>query len=221
VRLEEDTMRLAISFGLALFIGVTTVGCGTPPADEITGARSALERANASASKDAPASLKAAQDATAALDAEVAAQEAKWFKSYDRTKELAASATAASNKAVADATAARERAAAATAKAAAEARAALRSTAVRAGGNIPTPVKVKNVAPEYPAIAKSARVGGVVQIEATIGPDGKVHDAEVTKSVPLLDQAALNAVKQWEYRPTMVKGVAVPVTVNVAVDFRP
>jgi TonB family protein len=213
VRLEEDTMRLAISFGLALFIGVTTVGCGTPPADEITGARSALERANASASKDAPASLKAAQDATAALDAEVAAQEAKWFKSYDRTKELAASATAASNKAVADATAARERAAAATA--------ARTSTAVRAGGNIPTPVKVKNVAPEYPAIAKSARVGGVVQIEATIGPDGKVHDAEVTKSVPLLDQAALNAVKQWEYRPTMVKGVAVPVTVNVAVDFRP
>jgi TonB family protein len=217
-------MRLATSFGFALFIGVSTVGCGNPPADEIAGARSALERATASAAKEAPDSLKAAQDATAALDAEVAAQDAKWFKSYDRTRELAAAATAASNKAVADATAARERTAAAAAartKAAAEARAALRSTAVRVGGNIPPPVKVKNVAPEYPAIAKSARVGGVVQIEATIGPDGKVHDAEVTKSVPLLDQAALDAVKQWEYRPTMVKGVAVPVTVNVAVDFRP
>ena len=217
-------MRLAISFGLALFIGVTTVGCGNPPADEIAGARSALERATGSAAKDAPDSLKAAQDAAAALDAEVAAQDAKWFKSYDRTKELAASAMAASDKAVADAAAARERAATALAtrtKAEAAARAKLRTTAVRVGGGIAAPVKVKNVVPEYPAIAKSARVGGVVQIEATIGPDGKVHDAEVTKSVPLLDQAALNAVRQWEYRPTTVNGVAVPVTVNVAVDFRP
>jgi TonB family protein len=222
--LREDTMRLATSFGLALLIGMTTVGCGNPPADEIAGARSALERATASAGKDATDSLKAAQSATAALEAEVAVQEAKWFKSYDRTKELAAAAMAASDKAVADAAAARERAATAAAartKAAAEARAALLTSAVRVGGNIRNPVKVKNVAPEYPAIAKSARVGGVVQIEATIGPDGKVHEAEVTKSVPLLDQAALTAVKQWEYRPTMVKGVAVPVTVNVAVDFRP
>jgi TonB family protein len=217
-------MRLAQSCGIALLIGVTTAGCGTPPDDEIASARSALERATASAGSDAPDSLRAAQEATAALDAEVAAQDAKWFKSYDRTRELAASARAASDKAVADATASRERAAAALAartKAAAEARAALRNTAVRVGGRIPAPVKVKNVAPEYPEIAKSARVGGVVQIEATIGPDGKVHDAEVTKSVPLLDQAALAAVRQWEYRPTRVKGVAVPVTVNVAVDFRP
>lgn len=157
----------------------------------------------------------------------MAAQDAKWFKSSDRTKELAASARAASDKATADATAARERAAAALAveaaraKANAEARAVLRNTAVRVGGRIAAPVKFKNVAPEYPAVAKSARVGGVVQIEATIGPDGKVSDAEVTKSVPLLDQAALTAVRQWEYRPTKVKGVAVPVTVNVAVDFRP
>jgi TonB family protein len=218
-------MRLATTFGIALFIGVTAAGCGKPPADDIAGARSALERANASsAAKDAPDSLKAAQDATAALDAEIAAQDAKWFKSYDRTKTLAASAMAASDKAVADANVARERAAAVLAarnKAAAEERAKLRTAAVRVGGPIPPPVKVKNVSPEYPAIAKSARVGGVVQIAATIGPDGKVHDAEVTKSVPLLDQAALDAVKQWEYKPTVVKGVAVPVTVNVAVDFRP
>ncbi len=217
-------MRLALSFGLALFIGVTTAGCGAPPTDDITTARAALEGATAAAAKDAPESLKAAQDATAALDAEVAAQEAKWFKSYDRTKELAGAAMAASDKAVADATAARERAAAARAarvKAEAEERTRLRDTAVKVGGPIRAPTKVKNVEPEYPAIAKSARVGGVVQIQATIGPDGKVRDAEVTKSVPLLDQAALDAVKQWEYRPTMVKGTAVPVVVNVAVDFRP
>jgi TonB family protein len=217
-------MRLAKSFGLALLIGVTAAGCGTPPNDEIAGARSALERATASAGNDAPDSVRAAQEATAALDAEVAAQDAKWFKSYDRTRELAAAARAASDRAVADAAAARERAAtalAARARADAEARATLRNTAVRVGGRIPAPVKVKNVAPEYPAVAKSARVGGVVQIEATVGPDGRVRDAEVTKSVPLLDQAALAAVRQWEYRPTRVKGVAVPVIVNVAVDFRP
>lgn len=217
-------MRLANSFGLALLIGVTAAGCGTPPNDEIASARAALERATATAGSDAPESVRAAREATAALDAEVAAQDAKWFKSYDRTRELAASARAASDKAIADATAARERAAAALAartRAEAEARATLRKTAVRVGRGIPAPVKVKNVAPEYPAIAKSARVGGVVEIEATIGPDGKVQDAEVTKSVPLLDQAALTAVRQWEYRPTRVKGVAVPVIVNVAVDFRP
>ena len=63
----------------------------------------------------------------------------------------------------------------------------------------------------YPAVAKSARVGGTVQVELTIDPDGKVADARVVKSVPLLDQAALDAVKQWEYTPTRVKGVAVPV----------
>lgn len=216
-------MRLALSFGLALCIGVTA-GCGTPPAAEIADARTALERATASAGEHAADSLKAAQNATAELDAELAAQDAKWFKSYDRARTLAVTARATSDKAVADAEAERERAAAVLAartKAEAEERARLRSTAVRVGGRIANPVKIKDVTPEYPPVAKSARVGGLVQIQATIGPDGTVRDAEVTKSVPLLDQAALDAVKQWEYRPTMVRGVAVPVIVNVAVDFKP
>jgi protein TonB len=77
------------------------------------------------------------------------------------------------------------------------------------------------VTPVYPAIAKSNRIGGTVQLELTIGPDGKVADARVLKSVPVLDQAALDAVRQWEYAPTRVKGVAVPVIVNVAIDFQP
>lgn len=217
-------MRIAHSFGLALFVGVMTAGCGTPPADEIASARSALDRARASAGADAADSLKAAENAQAALDAELAAQDAKWFKSYDRARELAATARAAADTAVADATAARERIAAATAariKAESEERARLRSTAVRVGRGVAAPVKIKNIVPEYPPAARSARIGGVVQIQATIGPDGKVRDAEVTKSVPALDDAALAAVKQWEYRPTRVKGVAVPVIVNVAVDFKP
>ena len=54
--------------------------------------------------------------------------------------------------------------------------------------------RLKNVPPVYPPIAQSARVQGVVIIEATIGADGKVKDAKVLRSIPLLDQAALDAV---------------------------
>ena len=71
----------------------------------------------------------------------------------------------------------------------------------------------------YPAIAQSARVGGVVIIEATIGPDGKVIDAKVMRSIPMLDQAALDAVRQWEYTPTLLNGVPVPILMTVTVNF--
>ena len=90
---------------------------------------------------------------------------------------------------------------------------------VRVGGNIKPPVRTKNVPPTYPPIAQSARVQGVVIIEATIGPSGKVTDARVLRSVPLLDAAALDAVKQWEYTPTLLNGVPVPVIMTVTVQF--
>jgi len=90
---------------------------------------------------------------------------------------------------------------------------------VRVGGNIKPPTKIKNVAPVYPPIAQSARVQGVVIIEATIGPDGRVKDARVLRSIPLLDQAALDAVRQWEFTPTLLNGVPVPVIMTVTVNF--
>jgi protein TonB len=90
---------------------------------------------------------------------------------------------------------------------------------VRVGGNIKPPTKTREVKPIYPAIAQSARVQGVVIIEATIGPDGKVKDAKVLRSIPLLDQAALDAVKQWEFTPTLLNGVPVPVIMTVTVNF--
>jgi protein TonB len=71
----------------------------------------------------------------------------------------------------------------------------------------------------YPAMAQSARIGGVVIIEATIGADGKVIDTKILRSVPLLDQAALDAVRQWEYTPTLLNGVPVPVVVTVTINF--
>ena len=77
----------------------------------------------------------------------------------------------------------------------------------------------KNVPPVYPPIAQSARVQGVVIIEATIGADGKVKDAKVLRSIPLLDQAALDAVKQWVFTPTLLNNVPVPVIMTVTVNF--
>jgi protein TonB len=90
---------------------------------------------------------------------------------------------------------------------------------VRVGGNIKQPSKTKDVKPIYPPIAQSARVQGVVIIEATIGPDGRVQDAKVLRSIPLLDAAALEAVKQWVFTPTTLNGQPVPVIMTVTVNF--
>jgi protein TonB len=90
---------------------------------------------------------------------------------------------------------------------------------IRVGGQIKAPTKTRDIKPIYPAIAQSARVQGVVIIEATIGQDGKVKDAKVLRSIPLLDQAALDAVKQWEFTPTLLNGVPVPVIMTVTVNF--
>ena len=56
-------------------------------------------------------------------------------------------------------------------------------------------------------------------IEATIDQGGKVTETRVLRSIPLLDQAALDAVRQWEYEPTLLNGVAVPVIMTVTVNF--
>jgi len=90
---------------------------------------------------------------------------------------------------------------------------------IRVGGAIKQPNKIKNVNPVYPPIAQSARVSGVVIVEATIGPDGHVKDAKILRSIPLLDQAALDAVKQWVFTPTLLNGVPVPVIMTVTVNF--
>ena len=91
---------------------------------------------------------------------------------------------------------------------------------IRVGGDVRMPTKVHDVAPVYPQIARAAGVDGVVIIEAVIAVDGSVRDARVLRSEPLLDRAALDAVKQWRYAPTRLNGVAVPVIVTVTVHFR-
>jgi TonB family protein len=90
---------------------------------------------------------------------------------------------------------------------------------VRVGGNIKVPTKVKDVRPLYPQSAQNAGIQGVVIIEATIGTDGHVSDAKVLRSIPQLDEPALEAVRQWEFTPTEVNGVLVPVVMTVTVNF--
>jgi periplasmic protein TonB len=81
------------------------------------------------------------------------------------------------------------------------------------------PAKLKDVAPVYPDIAQRARISGVVILEATIGADGRVTGVRVLRSVPLLDHAAVDAVRQWVFTPTRLNGVAVPVVMTVTVNF--
>ena len=90
---------------------------------------------------------------------------------------------------------------------------------VRVGGVIRNPTMTRKVDPVYPAIAQAARVQGIVIIEATIGADGQIVNARVLRSIPLLDQAALDAVRQWQYTPTLLNGVPVPVIMTVTVSF--
>ena len=208
---------------LVMGVAIMAVGCGAPPTADIDAAKTAIANAaSTGASQYAAESLKAAEEAQAALDTELKAQEANWFKSYDKAKQLALAAKEAGDKAAAEAVAAKEKAAAAAAKEKAEAeeREKAAAAAVRVGGQIKAPTKTKDVKPTYPADAQSAKVSGTVIIEATIGADGKVIDAKVLRSVAKLDQAALDAVKQWEYSPTLLNGKPVPVKMTVTVTFK-
>lgn len=92
--------------------------------------------------------------------------------------------------------------------------------AVRVGGSIREPRKIRSVNPVYPEIAKQARVQGVVILEATISPRGHVTAVRVLRGIPLLDEAAIDAVKQWVYEPTLLNGVPVPVIMTVTVNYK-
>jgi TonB family protein len=90
---------------------------------------------------------------------------------------------------------------------------------VRVGGAVKMPLRTRHVPPVYPAIAQAARVQGVVIVETTVGSNGKVVGATIVKSIPLLDAAAIEAVKQWEFAPTVVNGAPVSVVLTTTVTF--
>ena len=85
--------------------------------------------------------------------------------------------------------------------------------------NIKPPTKTRDVRPLYPKLAQDAHASGVVILEALIDTQGQVSCARVLRSIPLLDQAAVDAVRQWEFTPTLFNGVPVPVMMTVTVNF--
>ena len=92
--------------------------------------------------------------------------------------------------------------------------------AVAAEGDIKPPKQVKELMPVYPEAARSAGVQGVVILSVRANEKGEVVDVMVLRSIPLLDQAAIDAVMQWAYEPLVVNGKAVPAVFNVTVRFR-
>jgi protein TonB len=93
-------------------------------------------------------------------------------------------------------------------------------TPLRVGGGIQEPRKTRHVSPLYPRDAVMARVQGVVVLECTISPQGKVVAVKTVRGVPMLNEAAIQAVRQWEYTPTLLNGVPVPVIMTVTVNFK-
>jgi protein TonB len=90
---------------------------------------------------------------------------------------------------------------------------------VRIGGQIQAPRKIRHVAPAYPELARTAGVTGIVILECVIDPAGRVQSVQVLSGHQLLNEAALTAVRQWAYSPTLLNGVPVAVVMTVTVRF--
>ena len=95
----------------------------------------------------------------------------------------------------------------------------LPAAALRVGGGVSTPVKVIDVQPKYPPLARHAGIEGVVVLDATIDETGRVVDVRVLRSISALDRAAIEAVRKWRSAPVMVNGRAVPVLMTVTARF--
>lgn len=90
---------------------------------------------------------------------------------------------------------------------------------IRVGGNVQAANLITQIKPAYPPLAKQARIQGTVELSAIIGKDGRVQDLKVVRGHPLLVQSALDAVKSWIYRPTMLNGEPVEVSTTIDVNF--
>jgi protein TonB len=90
---------------------------------------------------------------------------------------------------------------------------------LRVGRGVPEPRILSRVPAAYPDAAKEARVQGVVILDCLVSPEGRVTAVRVVHGIPLLDEAAVNAVRQWAFAPTVVDGKPAPVVVTVQVNF--
>jgi protein TonB len=90
---------------------------------------------------------------------------------------------------------------------------------IRVGGMVEQAKLIFQPKPEYPPLAKMARIQGVVRLEAIISKDGTIQDLKVVSGHPLLVKAALEAVQRWRYQPTLLNGEPVEVVTEVDVNF--
>jgi protein TonB len=90
---------------------------------------------------------------------------------------------------------------------------------IRIGGNVQKAKLVQHAEPVYPPLALQARISGVVRINVVIGKDGTVENLTLASGHPLLVPAAMEAVKQWVYQPTLLNGQPVEVVTQVEVNF--
>jgi periplasmic protein TonB len=90
---------------------------------------------------------------------------------------------------------------------------------VKVSGEIEAGMLVHQVQPDYPSIARTGRVEGTVRLQAVIGRDGRVRSLTLISGQPLFVQSAIDAVKQWVYKPTFLNGEAVEVLTEINVNF--
>jgi len=90
---------------------------------------------------------------------------------------------------------------------------------LRVGGNVQAARIVNRVQPVYPPLPRQTRISGTVRLHAIIGKDGAITSLEVMSGHPLLQQAALDAVRQWRYQPTLLNGEPVDVDTTIDVIF--
>jgi len=90
---------------------------------------------------------------------------------------------------------------------------------LRVGGKIKEPKKVKHVDPVYPLLARKAHVRGLVILECRIDASGRVTDARILRGIPMLNEAVIEAVRQWVYMPTLLDGQPVPVVMTITYTF--
>lgn len=91
---------------------------------------------------------------------------------------------------------------------------------LRVGGKVQAAKIVRQVTPVYPPLARQARISGIVRLEAVISRSGTIESLQVMSGHPLLTQAALDAVRQWVYQPTLLNTVPVEVVTQIEVNFK-
>jgi protein TonB len=90
---------------------------------------------------------------------------------------------------------------------------------IRVGGNVQSAALVSQAKPEYPMIAKTAHVSGTIVLHAIIAKDGSIQELQYVSGPPLLMKSAMDAVKQWRYKPTQLNGDPVEVDTTISVVF--